>query len=82
MRRLLPILPLAACVGTAGPSGPDDVRLRLTGASVTGAAGYAVTNSDLRTRVAAECEAAGLRFGTMSVGRTEGGIRTVRANCT
>ena len=81
LRRLLPILPLAACIGTTGPAGPDEVRLRLSGTALSGEAGYAVTNAELRSRVAGECAAAGLRFGSMSVGRTEGGARAVRATC-
>ena len=77
-RRLLLLLPLAAC---AAPTGADDMRLRRSGTDLTGEVGYAVTDAALRARVAADCEAAGLRFGSLTLGRIEGGTRAVRASC-
>ena len=69
---------LAAC---AMPPAPEESRLRLRGGDVTGTVGYAVTTAEARAEVEARCAAAGLRLGTMALGRIEDGQRRLSASC-
>ena len=77
--RLAPLLLcLAAC---AAPPAPGESRLKLSGTEVSGSLGYAVTTAAAREEVASVCREAGLSFGSLTLGRIEGGVRAVSARC-
>ena len=91
MRRLLPLLLMAACTqplepGEAtldtGPLRPQARGTVPTEHAFTGEAGLEYTNARIRSElVEPECARRGLTFGSLSIGRIEDGARAFEASC-
>lgn len=91
MRRLAPLLLLAACSqplppgefeSGAGPLRPQPRGEIPTEFTFTGTAGLGYTNARIRAElVDPECARRGLAFGSLSIGRIEDGGRRFTATC-